>query len=218
MAGCLAPGAARPVMRACLPGSPTSPAGRAAGRVRQSVGGFHGIWLHVAAAARVYGPSPQWSAPPGCRAPAGASPAPTRPARSPRLRCRLRAGSTTWRPRSTRPPGGWSWPTASASSRSKSSPATTRACARPSTGPAAGTSTRTGRCAGRGAGTQHRRRPEPARPLDPQAMLAHGQQVSAIVDEMDLGAGLGEPAPEIASDPAGAVDGDPHAHPLSGGR
>jgi hypothetical protein len=49
-------------------------------------------------------------------------------------------------------------------------------------------------------------------------MLAHGQQVSAMVDEMDLGAGLGEPTPEIASDPAGAVDGDPHAHPLPGGR
>lgn len=44
-------------------------------------------------------------------------------------------------------------------------------------------------------------------------MLAHGQQVSAMVDEMDLGAGLGEPTPEIASDAAGAVDGDPHAIP-----
>jgi hypothetical protein len=40
-------------------------------------------------------------------------------------------------------------------------------------------------------------------------MLAHGKQVSAMVDEMDLGAGLGEPTPEIASDAAGAVDGDP---------
>jgi hypothetical protein len=49
-------------------------------------------------------------------------------------------------------------------------------------------------------------------------MPAHGQQVSAMVDEMDLGAGLGEPAPEIASDRAGAVDGDPHAHPLPRGR
>jgi hypothetical protein len=29
-----------------------------------------------------------------------------------------------------------------------------------------------------------------------------------VVDEMDLGAGLGEPAPEIVSDAAGAVDGD----------
>jgi hypothetical protein len=28
-------------------------------------------------------------------------------------------------------------------------------------------------------------------------MLAHGQQVSAMVDEMDLGAGLGEPAPQM---------------------
>lgn len=36
--------------------------------------------------------------------------------------------------------------------------------------------------------------------------------MSAMVDEMDLGAGLGEPAPEIASDPAGAVDGGVHAH------
>ena len=120
--------------------------GSASGLLR-SVGGFRGIWLHVAAAlalvplvvwhvfarpahatgwtcpgAPCFGrarsawpppastsPSPRWSAPPGCRAPAAASPAPTRSARSTRPRCRPRAGSTTWHPRSTRPPGVWSY-------------------------------------------------------------------------------------------------------------
>jgi hypothetical protein len=52
--------------------------------------------------------------------------------------------------------------------------------------------------------------------LDPQAVLAERLEVGAAVDEVDVAAGLGEPAPEIASDPAGAVDGDPHAHPPGG--
>ena len=45
-------------------------------------------------------------------------------------------------------------------------------------------------------------------------MLTQGLEVRAAVDEVDVGAGLGEPTPEIAPDPAGAVNRDPHGFTL----
>jgi hypothetical protein len=48
-------------------------------------------------------------------------------------------------------------------------------------------------------------------------VLAQGLQVGAACDEVDVGAGLGQPSPEIAADPAGAVDRDPHGPTLPSG-
>ena len=45
-------------------------------------------------------------------------------------------------------------------------------------------------------------------------MLTQGLEVRAAVDEVDVGAGLGEPTPEIAPNPAGAVNRDPHGFTL----
>jgi hypothetical protein len=48
-------------------------------------------------------------------------------------------------------------------------------------------------------------------------MGAQGLEVGAPVDELDVDAGLSEPAPEIAPNPARAVDRDPQSPIPSGG-